>query len=103
MSTFSASLRQPATRVGVEALAHALLKNRPRLKELDLCGVDDEEHVQRMVDEMVNTPLLGWYITVHGLRWPARAGLLYHLVYTQQCRAPHAHGHGGGEASLAGL
>ena len=32
----------------------------------------------------MNTPLLGWCITVHGLRWPARAGLLYQLVYTQQ-------------------
>ena len=53
VSSFSASLRRPATRVGVEALAHALLKNCLRLKKVDLYGIDDEEHVQRMVDEMV--------------------------------------------------
>ena len=41
--------------MGVEALVHALLKNCPRLLEVDLYlyGIDDEEHVQRRVDEMV--------------------------------------------------
>ena len=55
LSTFSASLRGSVTRVGVEALAHALLKNCPRLKEVALYGVDDDddERMQQMVDEMV--------------------------------------------------
>ena len=53
LSTFSASLRPPVTRVGVEALAHALLKNCSHLKEVALYGVDDDGRVQQMVDEMV--------------------------------------------------
>ena len=42
-------------RVGVEALAHALLKNSPRLKEVDLYGVDDGGRMQQMVDDIVIT------------------------------------------------